>query len=161
MGEWWRLLGMLRVTKFSNSRFHVGCVSTIMKFCIWNYEKWGCGILLGFPTYIIYLLSWVFIKNSRMGWWVIFGIPLKDCIYILGIKYCDLCYFKYVHHLRNLFYFCIVARLLGSVEFLGFGSLYVLLCQTLSIEAHERKIGAIWPFKLIDFLLQKSRQLLV
>jgi hypothetical protein len=32
---------------------------------------------------------------------------------------------------------------LGLVTLLGFGSLYVMLCQTLSIEAHESKIEVI------------------
>ncbi len=154
---WWRSLGILRTTKFGNCRFRVGCVSTIMKFCIWNSKKWRCGILLGFPTYIIYLLSWVFIRTSNKGWWVIFGSPLEDCIYIFSIKYCDLCYFNFVHHFKNAFYFHMVSTLLGLIAFLGFENLYVLLCQTLSVEVHERKIKAIWPFRLIDLLLQKSR----
>jgi hypothetical protein len=50
---------------------------------------------------------------------------------------------NYVHHLRNLFYFQMLPRLLGLVTLLGFGSLYVMLCQTLSIEAHESKIEVI------------------
>ncbi len=68
---------------------------------------------------------------------------LEDCIYIFGIKYCDLYYLNYVHHLKNLFYFHMMSMLLGFVAFLGSGSLHAMLCETLSIEAHERKIGAI------------------
>jgi hypothetical protein len=45
-----------------------------------------------------------------------------------------------VHHLKNLFYLHILSRLLGLIAFLGFGSLYVLLCQTLLVEVHERKM---------------------
>jgi hypothetical protein len=78
---------------------------------------------------------------------------LEDCIYIFGIKYCDLYYLNYVHLLKNLFYLRMLSRLLSLVTFLGFGKLYVLLCQTLSVEVHERKIKAIWPFKLIELLL--------
>jgi hypothetical protein len=48
-----------------------------------------------------------------------------------------------VHHLKNLFYFHMMSMLLGFVAFLGSGSLHAMLCETLSIEAHERKIGAI------------------
>jgi hypothetical protein len=62
-----------------------------------------------------------------------------------------------VHHFKNAFYFHMVSTLLGLIAFLGFENLYVLLCQTLSVEVHERKIKAIWPFRLIDLLLQKSR----
>jgi hypothetical protein len=32
-----------------------------------------------------------------------------------------------------------------------------LFCQTLSLEVHERKIGAIWPLRLINWLLYKLR----
>jgi hypothetical protein len=153
MGEWWRSLGILWVTKFGNCRFHVGCVFPILRFYIWNFDKCGCGVVLGFPTYTIYLLSWVFIGNSNKGWWVIFGSLLKGCIYIISIKYCDLCYLNYVHHLKNLLYVHMLSGLLGLVAFLGFGSLYVMLCQKLFVEAHERKIGTIWPFRFINLLL--------
>jgi hypothetical protein len=56
-----------------------------------------------------------------------FDSPLKDYIYILSIKYCDLYYLNYVHHLRNLFYLHILLGLLGLVALLGFGSMYVML----------------------------------
>jgi hypothetical protein len=71
-----------------------------------------------------------------------FGNLLEDNLYIINI-YCDLNYLNYVHHLMNLFYFHMLSRLSGLVIFLGFGSLYVMLCQTFSTEAHERKIGEI------------------
>jgi hypothetical protein len=72
-----------------------------------------------------------------------FGNLLEDNIYIINIKYCDLNYLNYVHHLSNLFYFHMLSRLLGLVTFLGFRGMYVMLCHTFSIEVHERKIGKI------------------
>jgi len=57
------------VTKFGNCMFHCGvciCNSKILYLKL-REEKGGCGGLLGFPTYTVCLLSWVFFKDSSKG----------------------------------------------------------------------------------------------
>ncbi len=68
-----------------------------------------------------------------------FGSPLENYIYILGTY--NLCLCASFQELVLLPY---VVKVLGLVGDLGFGIWESsLFCQTLSLEVHERKIGAI------------------
>ncbi len=147
------------MTKFGNCMFHVGCVFAILKFCIWNYEKWGCGGLLGFPTYTVCLLSWVFFRDSSKGWWVMFGSPLEDNIYILNIKYCDLNYLDYVHH--ELVLFPYAARVIGSNYILGIREFVCYVMPNIVCWGSWEKDRSILTPRLIDLLLQKLGKSLV
>jgi hypothetical protein len=82
-----------------------------------------------------------------------FGNPLKNYIYIFGTKHYDLCLCASSQELLLLPY---VVRVVGFSWIFGIWE-FSLFCQTLSVEAHERKIGAIRPLRFINLLLQKLR----
>ncbi len=116
------------------------CMSGILYLQFWKVRVWSSvGI---FHIHNVFVL-WVFIRNFNKGWWVKFDRTLEDCIHIFSINYCYLCCLNYVHYFKNLFYLHILSELWGLVAFLGFENLSVLLCQTMCVETHEKKIGPI------------------
>jgi len=102
-----------------------------------NFEKWRCGVLLWFCIDIVHLMAWVILKNSIKDWRVMFGKPLEDCI---------ICPSASSQEFVPLLY---VVRIVGVIYIFEIWE-FVLSCQTLFIEAHERNIKVIWPLRLID-----------
>jgi len=85
-----------------------------------KFEKWGCGVLLWFLTYMVYLLSWVLSKTLVKVDGICLATLWKTAFISLVQNTMT---YVYVHHLKNLFYFHMLLGLLGLVEFLGFGNL--------------------------------------
>lgn len=94
-----------------------------------------------------------FIRNFNKGWMDMFGNPLENYIYIFGTKYYDLCLCASSQELVLLPY---VVRVVGFSWIFGIWESN-LFCQTLFVEVHERKIGAIWPLRLINLLFTEIK----
>ncbi len=133
-------------------KLYVLCGACICNFKVlylkfWKVRVWSFVVISNIHNVFIVM---GFIKNSNKGWWDMFDSPLEDFIYILGTKYCDLCLCASSQELILPPY---IVRVVGFSWIFGIWE-FGLFCQTLSIEVHERKIGMIWPFRLIDLLLQ-------